>query len=255
MTLLGRWFLVLGTGAVLIVAAAAAPLAFRRMNAFRVTRVEVTGSRYMQAEAAVTAAGITDSSSVFDDPSGWVERLREQPLVANARVQPRPPGTIRIDLTETEPVALLRTPELRPVDARGRLLPISTEGTHLDAPVLAIRSRIGEDSIADSLSIRLIQGLLAVRANDPALAAAVSEVDRAHGGGLRLVLTEPADAEILLPEQPESRTLREIGLAMEHLRAENPAGSPGGSGFDRLARIDARFPDELFVSLRSRRTN
>jgi POTRA domain, FtsQ-type len=255
MTLLGRWFLVLGTGAALIAAAAAAPLVFRRMDAFRVTRVEIIGSRFMKAEAAVAAAGITDSSSVFDDPSAWVERLRDQPLVANARVQPRPPGTIRIDLTETEPVALLRTPELRPVDAHGRLLPITTEGTHLDAPVLAIRSKIGEDSIADSLTVRLITGLLAVRTNDPALAGAISEIDWAHGGGLRLVLMDPADAEILLPEQPEPRTLREIGLAMEHLRAESPAGSAGTSGLDRLARIDARFPDELFVSLRSRRTN
>ena len=255
MTLLGRWLLVLGTGAVLTVAAAAAPLAFRRMNAFRVTRVEITGSRFMKAEAALAAAGITDSSSVFDDAEAWVARLREQPLVADARVQPRPPGTIRIDLTETEPVALLRTPELRPVDARGRLLPISTEGTHLDAPILGIHSKIGKDSIADSLTVRLIKGLLAVRANDPALAGAVSEIDWAHGGGLRLVLTDPIDAEILLPEHPGPRTLREIALAMEHLRAEDPAASTGASGLDRLARIDARYADELFVSLRSRRTN
>lgn len=255
MTMFGRWLLIVGSGAVLILAASAAPLVFRHMNAFRVQRVEIRGARFMKADAAISAAGITDSSSVFDDASAWIERLRLEPLIANARVQPRPPGTIRIDLTETEPVALLRTPELRPVDSRGRLLPIATEGTHLDVPVFAVRSKIGEDSIADSMTVRLLDGLLSVRAEDPALASTISELDWAHGGGLRLVLTDPLDAEILMPEQPQARTLREIALAMEHLSAERPAGPDGGTELDRLARIDARFPDELFVTLRSRRTN
>jgi POTRA domain, FtsQ-type len=247
-----RWIVILGVGVFVTAAASAAPLAFRRMEAFRVQQVEVRGTRYMAPEDALAATGITDSSSVFDDPNAWVEGLRAQRLIADARIEQRPPATVRIEVTETEPVALVRTPELRPVDARGRILPIAIAGEFLDAPILAGRSRFGDDSIADSLTVRLIGGLLAVRSHDPALARQVSEIGWASGGGLRVVLQEPREAELLLPERPDERTFREVRLAMEHLRS---SGSTDASVIDRVARIDARYADELFVSLRSRRTN
>jgi len=149
-------------------------------------------------------------------------------------------------------VALVRTPVLRPVDGRGRVLPIAVAGEYLDAPVIVEPSRIGEDSVADSLTVRLVGGLLAVRALDPALARQVSEIGWASGGGLRIVLQEPLEAELLLPERPDQRTLREVRLAMEHLRSSNETVAPV---IDRVARIDARYADELFVSLRTRRVN
>jgi hypothetical protein len=136
------------------------------------------------------------------------------------------------------------------------VLPIDVAGDSLDIPVLTVRSRIGADSVADSASLRLIEGLLAVRAIDPVLGDAISEIGPAHGGGLRLVLSRPLAAEILLPESPDARTLRQVALAMDHLRSEDRTENGNGStALDRLARIDARYVDELFVSLRSRRTN
>lgn len=234
--------------------AASAPAVFRRMDAFRVQTVEVTGTHYLSPEAALALSGITDSTSVFDDTDDWADRLRSERLIADAEVHRRLPGTLRIEVTETEPVALVRTPELRPVDAYGRLLPISAAGADLDVPVLADATEINDDSAADERTVRLIRGLLTVRAYDAGLADDISEIAEAHGGGLRMVLREPENAELLLPDPPDAMTLQQVLLAFEHMRAEAPDAA-GMTSYDRLTRIDARYEDELFVSTRPARAN
>jgi len=233
--------------------AALAPLLFRHMDAFRVRTVEVSGTRYLPPEQALALSGITDSTSVFDDPDVWAEQLRTQRLIADAEVRRKLPGTLRIDLIETQPVALVRTPELRPVDARARLLPIDVAGTDLDLPVIVPGATFDDDSIADERTARLVHGLLAVAASDAALAGAVSEVTEARGGGLRFVLRSPAHAELLLPDPPDARSLQQVVLAFDHMRVDEPDAA-GTTAYDRLTRVDARYEDELFVTTRPART-
>jgi hypothetical protein len=244
-----RWLAVPVAALLLILLAALAPYGFRHMDAFRVRRVEVLGTRYMPAESALAATGITDSSSLFEDLDVWTEALRADRMVADARLLRRLPNTVRIEVLEAEPVALIRTPELRPVDALGRVLPIDVAGQDLDAPIVAHTAKLGKDSVADEATTRLIVALMQIRAHDAELAQRVSEIGRAAGGGIRVLLRQPRSAELLLPAMPDARTLREVRMAMEHLRSES--GRPNGAtALDRLARVEARYPDELFVLLR-----
>jgi hypothetical protein len=91
-----------------------------------------------------------------------------------------------------------------------------------------------------------------VRAYDAALAAAVSEIADAKGGGVSLLLREPAHAVLLLPDPPDARTLQQVLLAFEHLRTEAP--EPGArTAFDALTHVDARYEDEVFVTTRAAR--
>lgn len=234
---------------VLTALAALAPALFRRMDAFRVRTVEVSGTHYLSPERALALSGITDSASVFDDTDDWAERLRAERLVANAEVSRKLPGTLRIDVIETEPVALVRTPELRPVDSRGRVLPIAPGSDELDLPIVVHVAEIDDDSAVDERTRRLIDGLLTVRAYDAALAATVSEIAEALGGGLRMLLREPDQAELLLPDPPDARSLQQVLLAFEHMKTDAP--EPGVStAYERLTRIDARYEDELFVTTR-----
>jgi hypothetical protein len=249
MKALSRPLVIASAALVLTVLAAIAPALFRRMDAFRVQTVEVSGTRYLAPEAALALSGITDSASVFDDPDAWAERLRAERLISAAEVTRKLPGTLRIDVVETEPVAFVRTPELRPVDARGRVLPIAMGGTDLDLPVIVGVAEIGSDSVADDRTTRLIEALLVVRAYDAALAAAASEIAYAKGGGVSLLLREPAHAVLLLPDPPDARTLQQVLLAFEHLRTEAPEpGAP--TAFDGLTHLDARYEDEVFVTTR-----
>src|SRR5690606_612129 len=64
-----RWGWALLALAVFVTLAAQAPLLLRRMEAFRVQRVEVLGTRYLAPHDALAASGIADTSSVFDDPA------------------------------------------------------------------------------------------------------------------------------------------------------------------------------------------
>jgi hypothetical protein len=233
--------------------AALAPFGLRRMDAFRVRQIEVSGARFLSPEAALAITGINDSSSVFDDFDAWVAKLRAQRMIADARVMRRLPGTVRIDLVEAEPVALVRTPELRAVDANGRLLPFRLAGKTLDVPLLTDRARIGRDSTTDAVTNRLIAAYLRIRSFDSDLSGRVSEIARAAGGGVRLLLRRPHAAELLLPDPPDERTLREVLMAMDHLRSERLENAQA-TAFDRLARIEARYPNELFVMLRPART-
>lgn len=242
-----------GAAFALTVLAAIAPALFRRMEAFRVQTVEVTGTKYLTPEDALRASGITDSASVFDNTEEIADRLRSERLVANAQVHRKLPGTLLIDVVETEPVALIRTPELRPVDGNGRVLPIGVGRDDIDLPVIAARTELDDDSIADERTRHMIDGLLAIRAFDTALADAVSEIDEAHGGGLRFLLREPPHAELLLPDPPAERTLQQVLLAFEHMRSDRQEN--GESAYDRLTHIDARYEDELFVTTRPARAN
>lgn len=248
-----RWLYVLCVAFALTLLAAAAPTALRHMDAFRVKRVEVTGTRYLSPEAALAATGITDSSTVFDDFAPWTAALLAQRMIEDARLIRRLPGTVRIELVEVEPVALIATPVLRAVDARGRLLPIRLAGKDLDAPLVAADVELDADSTVDATTRGLLNALIDIREHDPALAAAISEIGVAAGGGVRLRLRAPRDAELLLPARPDAHTLREVRMAMEHLRSER--AEDAASAYDRLARIEARYPDELFVLLRPNRTD
>src|SRR5690606_19921572 len=166
------------------------------------------------------------------------------PLIAAVRIERDLPSTVVLHVTEAEPVAFVRTPELRPVDATGRLLPIEPTERSLDLPVLAAASRVGEDGrIADPASLALLATLNAVRGSEPTLAAAVSEVAPAVDGAVRLVLSGPAHAEVLLPPDAGGLRLRQLGTTPDDLRARDE--------FTRVKRIDVRFHDQVVVSLTS----
>ncbi|MCI0432773.1 MAG: FtsQ-type POTRA domain-containing protein [Gemmatimonadetes bacterium] len=248
----------LGAAAGLTLLAAATPHAFRSIDAFTIERVELTGARYLSAEEAMTRAGITDSSNVFDDAGAWAAALLEHPLVLAVRVERRPPSALRFHVTEAVPVALVQTPSLQPVDARGRLLPIDPAGHDLDLPVLAAAVRPGPDSALDEQGRRLIDAFVTLQGLDAGFALDVSELGPAPGGGVRVILERPPGTELLLPDVPDARILYQLRLALEHIRGHDGAqagrAAPSGAAPSPV-RIDARYRDELFVTMPERRTS
>lgn len=253
---LRRPLCVFAAGALVTLLAAISPLVFRRFETFRVRQVEVTGTHLLPAAEALAVSGITDSVSLFDDLEPWRLRLLAHRLVADARLERRLPGTLRILVTEAEPVALVKSAGLRAVDARARLLPVDLAGAELDVPILDGRAGFeGADSVLTPAAAGLVATLLTIRRLDAELASAVSEIGEASGGGIRLVMTWPRQPELLLPAAPDARTISQIREVLEHLRngvAGDTTAANVAPSIGRLARIDARYRDELFVSFHSR---
>lgn len=232
-----------------------APVGFRHLEAFHVTRVEVVGTRWLKPHDALTTSHIADTSSVFDDTRPWRDSLLTNPLVADARIARRPPGTIRIEIRETEPVALVRTPTLRAVDSEGRLLPMDPASGDLDLPVFDGRPKIESTRVAEPRVVRALEGLGAVRALQPSLWPWISEV-RAGRDDVRLVLRWPASAEVLLRLPVDSARLEDVRLVLADLAAGDGslAGAEAGdSDLAHLLRLDARFDEQVVVSLDSRK--
>lgn len=239
-----KWLLLALCVTALAGAGVAAPHTMRRMDSFNVKRVEVRGTRYLAPHEALRQSGITAGSSVFDDLEAWQQALERHPLVTQARVERDLPSTVRIHVTEADPVALVRAPELRPVRADGRVLPVDPAEVDLDLPVLiADPNSVRDGHIADARVIEVTRTLAAIRDAQVQLYGWISDAGAARDGGVRLTLRSPAGAQIFVPVIPDARTLRELWLTLSDLAARQD--------FARLAKIDARYRHQVVVALSS----
>jgi cell division protein FtsQ len=217
-----------------------------------VKRVEVRGTRYLAPHHALEASGITAESNVFDDPAVWRDSLMRHPLVADARISRRPPGTIVIRITEAEPIALVRTPVLRPVDPRGRVLPVTAGLGDLDIPILGGRTKLVGNDVTDEKILTVLEGLATIRARQPDLWPWISEVYPGRSRDARLVLRWPEGAEILIALPIEPARLDEVRLVIADLatgRNDAAQAEANPNELTRLARIDARFNGQVVVAL------
>ncbi|HSJ06837.1 MAG TPA: FtsQ-type POTRA domain-containing protein [Longimicrobiales bacterium] len=252
--------IVVGCSAVLVASGAFAPVGLRQMGSFQVRRVQVHGVRHLPPEVAVEASGISSESNLFDDPTPWVESLRQHPLVAEASIERRMPGTLVIHVRETRPVAFARTPELRAIDEDGRILPADPSAEGMDLPVLAMPTRVSADGRAtDPETLRVVRFLGELGRIEPGLLGWISEVN-AHGDAVRLTIRSAADADVLITAEPTPGRLRELHLTLADLATPRlaPTDDPGrtadgGPELSRVRRIDGRFHDQIVVSLRGGR--
>jgi cell division protein FtsQ len=166
----------------------------RHVAFFRVRQIELVGVRYLAPDAVLGVLHLSANANVFDDEDAVVARLRTLPGVADARVQRRLPGVLRVIIREVEPVALVPATgggPLSVVDANGQALPYDPTRTAVDLPIA---------SSADSTVI----GVLAlVQSVDPTL---FEEISSARTGpsdvvldlGSRRVLVRPdVDLEVV----------------------------------------------------------
>jgi cell division protein FtsQ len=237
-----RWIVFSTVAALLTSAAATAPELLRRLDSFGVERVEIRGTRYMAPYDALLQSGITKRSNVFDDFEPWRNRLLKHPMILDATIDRHLPGTVRVDITETEPVALARTPELRPVDARARALPIDPTTADLDVPLLSVESHPNAGGLfADAATGQVIAVLATLKQQDARLYSWVSEAGPLRDHGVRLELRTPLGAEALVASNTRALRLHELQLTLGDLAARGE--------LSKLKRIDARFHDQIVVAL------
>lgn len=215
------------------------PRLLRRMDTFRVRQVEVRGTRWLAPDEVLAVSGLGDASSVFDSPDAWVASLEQHPMIASARVERRLPSTVRIVVTETQPVAFVRSTTLLPVSAAGRVLPIAPEAARLDLPILMRSAEVDADGYIDEQARAAVRALAFLQVEEPALAAAVSEFD--GGGALRLLLRLEQPTVALLPIEPTATRLNEVRRTLDHLAAR------GELPLTRV--VDGRFEGQVVVSL------
>jgi len=214
---------------------------------FEVRGLRVEGlSRLTEAELEAHLA-LPTGASLFGDLPGWEARLREHPLILEARLERELLHTLGIRVVEREPVALLPTPSLIPVDGEGTRLPIDPVAHRLDLPLLRPLT-VGEESEALGLSggeplsdfqLRVLAGEVErLRGLDPELALALSEAAMDASGDVIFDLLEPRTTLRFRPPLTPGRLRDGLEVLDDALR-RRPNAPP-------LA-IDLRFADQVVV--------
>jgi cell division protein FtsQ len=128
-----------GIGAlILLLSPLWAPLFMRRMDFFRVRRIEILGAHYVAPSDILSRLNVDTLASIWDPTKPLAARIATHPEIATADVGRRLPGTLVVQVTERVPVALVpASGGFRVYDARGVALPIDPTRVSVDAPVLA----------------------------------------------------------------------------------------------------------------------
>jgi len=171
------------------------PVVLRRFAFLEVRRVEVVGARYLAPATIIGALGLKSGASVWQPLGALERRVGSLGGIASVRVSRHLPATLRVEVTEVEPVAMAAGPSgMVPVGADGRPLPYDPATAPVDAPVVG------------RAEPPLIAALAAVQSADPALFGLVSaaRTDGGVGGGVeleldsgRLLLRTPVDPAVV----------------------------------------------------------
>jgi cell division protein FtsQ len=227
--LASRWRLALVAIGVLLLLGSPlwGPSLLRRLDFFRVRRVEILGARYTAPGELLERLNVDTTRSVWD-PLGPLEaRVRTHTQIESVEVSRRLPGTLVVRVTERHPVALVDGPGgLRAVDERGRRLPLDPSRTPVDAPVVTAAPR-------DTLVYHLLG---AMQREAPALYAKLSSI-RAIG----------ADEIVLQIADLQVRALTSVTLA--RLADIDPVERDLMRRQLRAAELDLRYRDQVIARL------
>ncbi len=153
------------------------PKILRHMDFFRVRHVEVVGARYLDPADILARLKVDTSGSVWDDTDEMLSRVAAHPLVSNASIDRKLPGTFVVTIVEHAPVALVATEDgFKAYDERAVVLPIDPTRSEVDVPILFA---------PDSVMLRLLG---AVRTKAPGLYGRMSEIRRDQAGEITFVL-------------------------------------------------------------------
>lgn len=232
-----RLFVIATAGLLGLSVPAWVPRLLATLPAFRVEQVEVIGTRYVPPDEVKALVAPGPEASVWDDLDVWEERVRGHPMIREAKVRREGLHALQVVVVEKRPLALVATPELRPVNAEGRLLPLDVTRAGLDLPIIHGVVRVEADSVVDG-DVREIARLLdALDRAQPEFLAVVSEVGVASDGGYEFLMLPSADAgTVLLPAEEPVRALRRISFALGQV--DDP----------RVRKADARFEGQVVLT-------
>jgi hypothetical protein len=212
------------------------PALFSSFPAFKVERVEVSGTVYVTPDQVVRLAGVSPDASVWDDPAEWEARVAAHPMIIEARVRRNGMHGVEIRVVEERPVALMATPTLVAVNAKGRILPLNPWETSVDLPIVRGEAEVHADVVVSQPHRDLAELLGRLGGYDAAFVEQISEIWRTEQGALEILMLPTAHAgRIVLSAANPVQGLRRVELAL------NEAGDR------RVELADARFQDRVVL--------
>lgn len=209
------------------------------MDLFRVKHVVFEGLDYLERDDALRLMRLQPGVSIWSDTDRWAQRLAESPLVERVRVRRRMPATLLVTIEERRPVALVPTPTLEPVDARGVRLPIDPAARRLDLPVMLIDDTPARRTrFLPARGRALAAEIARLQDADTAFVQLVSEVAWEDHASVVARWSEP-EVDFLMEPGASPRRLREGLAALADALGREPSKKP--------TQIDLRYADQVVV--------
>jgi cell division protein FtsQ len=195
-----------------IVAAAVGSLAAARSPVLDVDQVTVSGAQRTDAAAVIRAAGIERGDPMIGvDAGAAADRVERLPWVGRVRVVRAWPATVKIEVHERAPAAVIQVTEARValVDEGGRVLAIEPSGSEAQpadgGPVTltGVDGRVAEGERLPLDARAALAVALAARERLPGVVASVStELDAAlvEGGTVRFGSADRIDDKLTAVE-------------------------------------------------------
>jgi cell division septal protein FtsQ len=213
---------VLGTLAVAALLWYAVPRALRRLEFFRVRRVEIAGLHYLAPATIITALGLDARSSVFDDLEAPTRSLRLIPGIRSADLNRRLPGTLEIVVEEAVPVALSPSGAgLALLDSNGQVLPFDPAVSAPDLPIAASPDR------------NIARVLASVREHEPGLFSRVESAWWVQGA----VVLDIGGRRLWFGPTPTAEDIRAVMAVVQDLARQRR----------EYAELDGRFAGQVIV--------
>ncbi|HEX9122556.1 MAG TPA: FtsQ-type POTRA domain-containing protein [Actinomycetota bacterium] len=222
------------TGTALLVVVALGILS--RSNLFHVRRIQVSGASHLSRADVVHLSGLSVRTNVlWADTAAAARRLEDEPWVAQASVTRDLPFTIRIQITERTPVAVVQDRN-RPLLIAGDGITLGVAPARTGLPMIEVPPRPALSGPAPGLSgPAKVLGALA-----PGIRAQVRRVVLGIDGTVRLALAGGVSVDYGWPEQlvekartlaavmswarGQAATLRAVSLVAPHAPAASFAG-------------------------------
>lgn len=213
----------------------------RWLELFRVREVKVVGAEVAHPNVLVAEAGLMGARlHWWSSLEGYSERVKRDPLVAEATLHRRFPNGLTLEVVEREPVVLLDADRLTPIDSLGRVLPVDPFHTDWDAPILTVDGAtpaVARDGRIPPGPLRTTVALLGeISRRYPALSREISAIELDGVGTVTLRLVH-ADGAIVIDLSTPIEKLALIDDVLRDLRRK-------GRGFHAL---DLRFDDQIVV--------
>lgn len=226
----GRHRLRLLVGSVSVAALVVVAVGATRSPLFDVDYVDVRGAEQTARLEVVGAGRLDDHPAMLDvDTATVARRVEALPWVLDARARRQWPGTVRIDIVERRPVAVVPAGEgiWAVADAEGRVLAAGPEKPP-DLPVVGNQPPAGRPGTW--LAPSAVPSLRVAAALVPELRARVADVATTPGGEVELQLVPPGGVVKLGPSVDLTLKLDVLATVL------------GRADLDRVAVIDVRVP-------------
>jgi cell division protein FtsQ len=214
---------------------------------FRIEAIKVSGLSRLTEAAILTQAKIRTGDNLLAVNLGLVcKRLLAHPWIATARVAREIPGTIRIEITENQALAVLDLGRKFLINTNGRVFkersPDDPQKLPLVSGITYADMSLGEDALSPAMTA-VVQVLQTSQAQNSAIPyAQIQEVSMDPGMGIALTAW-PDQRRIKLGFAPFESKYQRIKQLLPYLRH-----SSTWQGFDA---IDANNPDRIVVQLGS----